>query len=202
MSTKPLKISQFRDRLAEIGRASTRFRSALAQSNNEQHQQVFQPLLNIAERMIAAERDGVTENLLDDLHALRTSIRRMPLPDIDPELDYETPSLLTLRVARSNFVESLDNAIDAASGLLRRSKVDSANAILVDRADVAQAMRRLDARLAAIERELADLKHQSVPEAIGEVETRGDIVNRFVQKLGIEIELARFETYIAQVVDF
>ena len=161
MITKPQRISDFRGRLLEIERAKTRFRSALAQSNDERHHTAFHPLLDVAEKMIAAEKIGATDKLLDDLHALRTSIRRTRLPDIDPILDYETPSLLALRVARSNLVESLDNAIDAASNLLARSKVSGESAIMVDRADVASAMSKLDIRLAAIEAQVSKLREQA-----------------------------------------
>src|SRR5262249_2930554 len=105
------RIALMRERVAEIGRAVGVFREGLRQTNAEHHQAFFGPVLDRIGLIVVNERHGVTTALADDLANARSALRRLPLPDLDPDLDEPTPSLWRLRGDRGNLVEALDNAL-------------------------------------------------------------------------------------------
>src|SRR3954451_23918795 len=103
--TRPQRIASMKEAIAELDRACLLMRDALRDSNDERHQDFFSPVLNQLGRIIDNERDGITLMLADDLANARSALRRLRLPDTDPELEAPTPALHALRSARGNLIE-------------------------------------------------------------------------------------------------
>jgi hypothetical protein len=186
--------------MAEIGRAVHDFRTALRESNDEQHQAFFAPVLDRIELIVANERDGIAAHLADDLSAARSAIRRLRLPDIDPDLDEPTPALKILRGERGNLVEALDNALDTVK-VLGMEPIQGGE-LKVQRSAFAEQLIRLDERLRVVQDALTDLRTAAVTADTcsgNRGVSQTGLVKPHLQSLTVEVNAARFETRVGNL---
>jgi small subunit ribosomal protein S1 len=179
-------------------------REALSHSNEISHQEMFIPVLDRLNRILIAEHAGFTQYLADELINVRTGIRRLRVPDIDPILDAPVPALKLLRGARGNIVEALDNALEATASLQMYPQYNDLGHMRIERSAFSDALVRLDERLQVVEENLSDLRSAggvSTVEPTEAILTDASIVSLYVEKIGIEVDAARFETKISNEVD-
>jgi Leucine-rich repeat (LRR) protein len=194
---RPQKIASMRESMEELGRAGGLMRDALTESNDEAHQKFFAPVLERLDLIVANEREGLTQFIADDLDGLRSAIRRIRLPDIDPELEMPTKALRALRSERGNLIESVDTALEAAAALGLHSSNSAGGQLIVASRDVTEHLIRLDERLRTVQQTVGDLQDAAV---MADRETNRSInfslVNFHVQTMKVELSAARFETKI------
>jgi hypothetical protein len=198
MPTRPERIEVMHERMSEIQRAVALFREGLAQSNNIDHQAFFAPLLDRIAMIVKNERQGIMIAVADDLSIARNALRRLGMPDIDPDLGETTPSILRLRGERGNLLEALDNALDAAKGLNLEPRLADMDEILIQRRGIFNMLMRLDERLRAVQKAVKTLQEEAdIADAEGVlgVSQRG-LVDTHLQALKVEVRAARFETRV------
>jgi Leucine-rich repeat (LRR) protein len=196
---RPERIAAMRARMVEIGRATTSFRDALRESNDEHHQAFFAPVLDRIALIVANERSGITAHLADDLSAARSALRRLPLPDIDPDLNEPTRALKRLRGERGNLVEALDNALDAAQSVGMAPGLVEFGELRVQRNAFANQLIRLDERLRVVQDAVTDLRAAATAADAALANTgvsQTGLVNTHIQSLTVEVSAARFETRV------
>ena len=197
--TRPERIAHMRERMAEIARIVIRFRDGLRETNDERHQSYFAPLLHRLDLIVSNEKEGITVHLADHLVAARTALRRLPLPDIDPELDAPTQALEVLRGHRGNLIEALDNAIEAAGSIDMGPAMAEFGPLSVPRDRFANALIRLDERLRVVQDTVADLAAaaaQADADQTNHAVSQTGLFNMHVKSLRVEVSAARFETRI------
>ncbi|WP_203076765.1 leucine-rich repeat domain-containing protein [Falsiroseomonas ponticola] len=186
-----------RDRLGEIGRASKRFRAALALSNDPAHQRYFKELLDRIDLIIANEALGATRELGGDLSKARQDLRRLQLPELDPELEAPTPALTALRGERGNLVEALENGVDAAKALGLEPRMSEFGELQIPRAAFESILDRLDERLRNVEDNVRGLAKATAepakPQTNMAVDQRG-LLNLQLASLTVQVGAARLET--------
>lgn len=160
--TRPQRIQAMRDRLGEIGWASKRFRAALALSNDPAHQRYFKELLDRIDLIIANEARGATRELGGDLSKARQDLRRLQLPELDPDLEAPTPALTALRGERGNLIEALEHGIDAARALGLEPRMSEFGELQVPRATFGSIPVRLDERLGNVGENIRRLDEAAV----------------------------------------
>jgi hypothetical protein len=194
--TRPARIEVMHERMAEIERAVNLFRDGLAQTNNLDHQAFFAPLLDRIGLIVENERQGIIVAVADDLSIARSALRRLRIPDIDPDLDVTTPSILWLRGERGNLIEALDNALDAAKGLNLEPRLADMDEIQIERCSISGMLVRLDERLRAVQSAVEALQERAdVADAEGVLEvSQRKLVNAHLASLTVEVRAARFET--------
>ena len=197
--TRPERISQMRHRMAEIERGLTRFRDGLRETNDERHHGYFEPLLTRLDLIVRNEKEGITIHLANDLVAARTALRRLPLPDIDPDLDAPTQALEVLRGHRGNLIEALDNALEAAEGINQGPTLAEFGAVSVPRDQFANALIRLDERLRIVQDNVAELAAAAAQADMRRNDnavSQTGLFNVHVKSMTVEVSAARFETRI------
>ena len=199
--TRPERIGLMRARMAEIERTVARFRDGLRETNDEVHHVYFTPVLQRLAAIVANEKAGITMHLADDLVAIRSALRRLPLPDIDPDLQEPTTALEVLRGVRGNLVEALDNGLEAAQSLGMEPALTELGQLTVPRNAFANALIRLDERLRVVQDAVDDLASAAKQ---ADAAPRNDSVSQFglvnvhVRALKVEVSAARFETRIGE----
>ncbi|WP_092960999.1 leucine-rich repeat domain-containing protein [Falsiroseomonas stagni] len=190
-----------RDRLGEIGRASRRFRAALALSNDPAHQRYFKELLDRIDLIIANEAVGATRELGGDLSKARQDLRRLQLPELDPDLEAPTPALTALRGERGNLVEALENGVDAARALGLEPRMSGFGELQVPRAAFESTLVRIDERLRNVEDNVRGLAEATAkpttPQTNMAVDQRG-LFNLQIASLTVQVGAARLETRTGQ----
>ena len=195
--TRPERIAEMRARIAEIERAIAFFRDGLRETNDERHQAYFGPLLHRLVLIVANEKDGIAMYLADDLAGARSALRRLPLPDIDPDLGEPTASLEALRGRRGNLIEALDNALEAAQALGMAPALTELGQLSVPRDAFANALIRLDERLRVVQDAVVDLASAAAQASTGkDGVSQSGLINVHVKSLTVEVSAARFETRI------
>ena len=198
---RPERIAAMRERMVELERAVSNFHDALRESNNEQHQAFFGPVLDRVAQIVANERQGITTPLADDLAVARSSVRRLRLPHHDPDFDELPPSLWRLRGERGNLVEALDNALDTARTLGMEPHFPEFGQLQVERQPFAAQLIRLDERLRFVQEAVEQLQEAAVQADSAShntaVSQRG-LVTVHVRALRVETSAARFETQIGE----
>ncbi|MGA2045382.1 MAG: hypothetical protein ABSG83_18665, partial [Roseiarcus sp.] len=159
--TRPQRIATMREAMAELDRARGSMRSALLETNDEIHQAFFTEVLDRARLIVANEREGVTFTLADDLANLRSALRRLRLPDIDPDLGVPTPALKALRGERGNLIEAIDTALEAAAQLRMQPRMTEFGALRIERSEASEQLIRLDERLRIAEESIGDLRREA-----------------------------------------
>jgi hypothetical protein len=160
--TRPQRIASMKAAMEELGRARASMRDALRETNDERHQAFFGPVLERIGMIVANEREGITIVLADDLTNVRSAVRRLRLPDIDPILDAPTSALKALRGARGNLIEAIDNALDAAAFLRMRPRFSEFGGIYIERREIAEQLIRLDERLRVVQDAVGDLRSVTI----------------------------------------
>ena len=197
VATRPQRIAEIEAAMAELDRACGTMRGALRESNDERHHAFFTPVLDRLIAIIANERDGITLELATDLANIRSAVRRLRLPDIDQDLDGPTPALAALRASRSNLVESIDNALDAAAELRLHPRHSELGGIFVERRDVGEQLIRLDERLRAVQHAVGGLRGAAAAADAAPgtgLPSQTALVHVHVRTLTVETSSARFET--------
>ena len=195
--TRPERIAEMRARIAEIERAIAFFRDGLRETNDERHQAYFGPLLHRLVLIVANEKDGIAMYLADDLAGARSALRRLPLPDIDPDLGEPTASLDALRGRRGNLIEALDNALEATQALGMAPALTELGQLSVPRDAFANALIRLDERLRVVQDAVVDLASAAAQASTGkDGVSQSGLINVHVKSLTVEVSAARFETRI------
>lgn len=180
------RIRGVRARMQEIERGVDSFRDALRESNDPDHQAIFPQLLERIDAIVRNERDGITTALADDLAVARSALRRLPVSDIDPELDGPTRARKLLRGERGNLVEALDNALEAVRGIGLEPAYPDFGELQVERHAYAAELIRLDERLRAVQESLDELRRTEGPGRA--------VVDPHARALEVEVRAARFET--------
>jgi hypothetical protein len=196
--TRPQKIATMRESMEELNRARLSMVLALMDSNDEAHHKFFDPLLDIMERVVANEKEGITQFIADDLQNLRSGLRRFRLPDIDPALELPTPALKGLRSERGNLLEAVDTALEAAQALGLTPSNAQGGQLIVANTQVTEQLIRLDERLRTVQTSVDDLKaaaHQADQETNQQVNF--GLINVNVKSISVELAAAKFETKIA-----
>lgn len=183
------RIRGVRARMQEIERGVDSFRDALRESNDPDHQAIFPQLLDRIDAIVRNERDGITTALADDLAGARSALRRLPVSDIDPDLETPTRARKLLRGERGNLVEALDNALEAVKGIGLEPAHPEFGELQIERHAYAGELIRLDERLRAVQERLDELRG-------AEGEGR-DVVDPHARALDVEIRTARFETRVS-----
>jgi hypothetical protein len=197
--TRPQRITSMKAAMEELGRACALMRDALRESNDERYQAFFNPVLDRIGMIVANEREGIALVLADDLTNVRSAVRRMRLPDIDPDLDSPTPALKALRGGRGNLIEAIDNALDAAAFLRMHPRFSEFGGIYIERAEIAEQLIRLDERLRVVQDAVVDLRSAAITAdaaAGAHLVNQSDLVNVHVKTLTVEVSGARFETRV------
>jgi Leucine-rich repeat (LRR) protein len=185
--------------MAELDRACASMRGALRDSNDERYQDFFSTVLYRIGMIVANEHEGITITLADDLTNVRSAVRRLRLPDIDPDLDAPTPALKSLRGERGNLIESIDNALDAAAALRLHPRSSEFGGIYIERQEIAEQLIRLDERLRVVQDAVVDLSGAATAadaEPDAQPISQSDLINVHVKTLRVEISAARFETQV------
>jgi|HubBroStandDraft_6_1064221.scaffolds.fasta_scaffold48125_2 Leucine-rich repeat (LRR) protein len=196
---RPQRISLLKTSMAELGRASALMRGALRESNDERYQAFFSAVIERIEMIVLNERDGITVTLADDLTNVRSALRRLRIPDIDPDLEAPTPALKSLRSERGNLIESIDNALDAAAALRLHPRSSEFGGIYIERQEIAEQLIRLDERLRAVQDAVVDLRGAAAAadETPDEYAiSQSGLVNVHIKTLNVEVSAARFETQV------
>jgi hypothetical protein len=196
---RPERIAVMRERMAEIGRAVSTFRDGLRESNDERHQAFFGPILNRIDLIVANERQGIVTVLADDIAVARSAVRRLRLPDMDPDLGEPTPARWRLRGERGNLVEALDNALETARVLGMEPRLAEFTDIQVDRRSFTAQLIRLDERLRAVQQAVSELRDVTSKSDEGRDRngvSQQQLLNVHIQALTVEVGAARFETRI------
>jgi len=199
--TRPERIAALREHLAEVGREVASFRAALALTNAPEHQDFFGGLLDRIGQIIANEQSGVTIELAGDLLKARQDLRRIVLPEKDPDYEAPTAALRALRGERGNLVEALENALESAQELGMAPRLSEFGELKVPRDAIAVQLARLDERLRATQDAVDSLRQTAAAadtagaQSKAGVSQRG-IVNLHVAALTVEVSAARFETKI------
>jgi hypothetical protein len=186
-------------RMEELDRACISMRSALRDSNDERFQAFFNTVISRVEMILANEREGITITLADDLSNVRSAIRRLRLPDIDPDLDAPTPALKSLRSERGNLIESIDNALEAAAALRLHPRASEFGGIYVERQEIAEQLIRLDERLRAVQDAVVNLRGAATmadAKSEGQLISQSRLINIHIKTLRVETSAARFETQV------
>jgi formylglycine-generating enzyme required for sulfatase activity len=197
--TRPQRIASMRTAMEELARACASMRHALRETNDERHQAFFSPVLDRLGMIVANEHEGITFVLADDLSNVRSALRRLRLPDIDPILDAPTPALKALRGERGNLIEAIDNALEAAAFLRLHPRFSEFGGIYIERHEIAEHLIRLDERLRVVQDAVVDLQSAAVAAngAPGEGHvSQSGLVNVHVKTLTVEVSGARFETRV------
>jgi formylglycine-generating enzyme required for sulfatase activity len=197
--TRPQRIASMKAAMEELARACASMRHALRETNDERHQAFFSPVLDRLGMIVANEHEGITFVLADDLSNVRSALRRLRLPDIDPVLDAPTPALKALRGERGNLIEAIDNALDAAAFLRLHPRFSEFGGIYIERHEIAEHLIRLDERLRVVQDAVVDLQSAAAAAngspGAGPVSQSG-LVNVHVKTLTVEVSGARFETRV------
>ena len=182
--TRPARIATLKEAIGELERARLSMGSALRESNDQRHHEFFEPVLDRLGAIISNEREGITFSLADDLAIARSAIRRLRLPDIDPDFDMPTPALRTLRGERGNLVEAIDNALEAAALLRMLPRNMDLSGMLIDHRDIAGQLSRLDNRLRRVTEAVSDLENAAIGSDIAAdlTEFRSDAPYRIPRK--------------------
>ena len=191
---RPERLRAARDRMEEIDRAVAGFRDALRESNHPELQAFFVPLLDRVATIVANERDGITTTLADDLFLARSALRRMPISDLDPDLEAPTRSRKIVRGERANLVESLDNALDAVRLVGLKPRESDIDDLYVYRASHIAQLIRLDERLHVVQERVQDLRVAAIEAGVVEGRDQQQMVAAHARALDVGIKAARFET--------
>jgi len=197
--TRPQRIASMKAAMAELGRACASMRDALRETNNKRHQAFFSPVLDRLAMIVANEHEGITFVLADDLSNVRSALRRLRLPDIDPVLDAPTPALKALRGERGNLIEAIDNALEAAAFLRLHPRFSEFGGIYIERNEIAEHLIRLDERLRMVQDAVVDLRNEAVMADATpgtSLVSQSGLVNVHVRTLTVEVSGARFETRV------
>jgi Leucine-rich repeat (LRR) protein len=197
--SRPQRISLMKTSMAELGRACALMRGALRESNDERYQAFFSAVIERIEMIVLNERDGITGTLADDLTNVRSAVRRLRIPDIDPDLEAPTLALKSLRSERGNLIESIDNALDAAAALRLHPRSSEFGGIYIERQEIAEQLIRLDERLRVVQDAVVDLRGAATAaDAKTEAQpiSQSGLINVHVKTLQVEVSAARFETQV------
>jgi tetratricopeptide (TPR) repeat protein len=195
--TRPERIARLRERLIEVERNLASFRGTFPATNSPEHQDFFFPILKRIDFILENEKTGVTLELATDLQQARNHLRRLPLPDIDPELGAATPSLRALRGERGNLAEALENAFEAAQDAGLEPRFSEFESLPVPHSRFAAQLIRLDERLRTVQDQVLALREEAAAAdaaGAGPV-SQTALVNPALRTLTVEVDAARFETH-------
>jgi tetratricopeptide (TPR) repeat protein len=195
-------LEKLKKELEQLERARQSMRRALSQYNDIAAQEHFAPLIDLLGVILENERQGIAHFLASDLENIASALRRFELPDEDPVLEAEIPSLQAMIAARGRIADRLAGCLQELKNLRFPAPDIAASYVPVPRDLVAEALIRLDERLRATEDSIAVLRAEArEADAAGTNVAQSGLINFHVSSLKVEVSAARFEASIAQLVD-
>ena len=195
-------LDKLRTELERLERARQNLRLALSQYNDIEAQKHFAPVIDLLGVILENEKQGIAHFLASDLENIASALRRFDLPDDDPVLEAETPSLAAMIAARGRVSDRLAGCLQELKHLRFPVLDVDAPYAPVPRNVLGEALIRLDERLRITEESVDALRVEArEADAAGAPVSQSGLINFHVSSLKVEVSAARFEASIAELVD-
>ena len=203
MTSKHRHIAQLKRSLVDCNEALTNLNDALPHINDPKIREPLNNALELAQTGIGSALDGgINREVADILANIRSALLRHTIPSIDADLGAPTESLKRASEAAGLLLYRIDPALNAAKDLgLLPSNIENlpASTSTVPRALHEESLSAIAAQLIDIQLKVDAVS--ALNQDANYTQQQYSLINIFVSKMNVQLDFARFEAIIEEIVD-